>query len=372
MTAPIGSVSRIANAWAKGGLNMAAPMGLKSIRPVRSTLVEPNLTPAPKRVSFEDLKRADDRTTDAIIALFGGDERFEYASAVSTRLTQERDALDADKLSKGIAHSVSRGVLEKYPPVEPVSKINVTGKTADQVADEIITLCGPDDASAGRVIVITGLSGTGKGSTTAKLAAKLPRSMTWSNGNLFRCLTALAVAANGSDGVPLDTLNELNVASWMKCISFVRNPTTAAYDLLVNGYGLSFYCSEAANTLLKAPPVAKALPFVAEVTQGDVIQAAGAALEMLRRDGYNVLVEGRAQTLDYIRSPFRFELVLEDAAVIGRRQVALRCMGSARDKSVYFTIVTKLSSCLWWTRWFSCFISSSFCLVSRVYLCMRV
>lgn len=287
-------------------------------------------------VPFDLLCKADDRTTDAIIRFFAGDKRFEHASTVSTHLTQERDQLDDDKLAKGIALSVSRGVLSADPPVEPVKKISVTGKTADQVSDEIISHCGVTDDSTGRVIIITGLSGTGKGTTTAKLAAKLPRSMTWSNGNMFRCLTALADAARPSDCGDLtpEFLCESNVSSWMKCIDFVRNPTTSAYDLHVNGHGLSFYCSEAANTTLKSPAVAKALPFVAEYTQGDVVKAAGTALDVLRKDGYNVLVEGRAQTLDHIRSPYRFELVLDEPIVIGQRQVALRCMSAAKCKSV--------------------------------------
>ena len=38
-----------------------------------------------------------------------------------------------------------------------------------------------------------GLSGTGKGTTVAKLQSLLPNASCWSNGNIFRALTLLAV-----------------------------------------------------------------------------------------------------------------------------------------------------------------------------------
>ena len=52
------------------------------------------------------------------------------------------------------------------------------------------------------------------------------------------------------------------------------------------------------------------IPTVAEFTQGEVINFAGAATSKLCADGYNVLMEGRAPTLQYVRSPHRFELTL--------------------------------------------------------------
>ena len=83
-----------------------------------------------------------------------------------------------------------------------------------QVAEEIIGQCG--ELAHGLVVVIcgtqpflvfhictgtgahpghictgtercAGLSGTGKGTTVAKLSEKLPNVTCWSNGNVFRC-----------------------------------------------------------------------------------------------------------------------------------------------------------------------------------------
>mmetsp|Transcript_64966 Transcript_64966/g.115148 ORF Transcript_64966/g.115148 Transcript_64966/m.115148 type:complete len:81 (+) Transcript_64966:198-440(+) len=52
----------------------------------------------------------------------------------------------------------------------------------------------------------------------------------------------------------------------------------------------------------------------------------------MRADGMNVLMEGRAQTLDYVRTPHRFELLLSQPLVIGKRRAAQRMMGAAQAK----------------------------------------
>ena len=53
----------------------------------------------------------------------------------------------------------------------PYSKIDVLGKTADEVAQEIITKLGAD--FTGGVLVLVGLSGTGKGTTVVGCTAAL-------------------------------------------------------------------------------------------------------------------------------------------------------------------------------------------------------
>ena len=53
------------------------------------------------------------------------------------------------------------------------------------------------------------------------------------------------------------------------------------------------------------------------------------AAEQMRADGFNVLMEGRAQTLDYVRTPHRFELTLSEPNIIGMRRAAQRMMGEA-------------------------------------------
>ena len=46
-------------------------------------------------------------------------------------------------------------------------------------------------------------------------------------------------------------------------------------------------------------------------------------------DGCNVLIEGREQTLNHVRTVHRFVLTLSDPQIIGRRRAAQRMMGGA-------------------------------------------
>merc|ERR1712032_966633 len=66
--------------------------------------------------------------------------------------------------------------------------------------------------------------------------------------------------------------------------------------------------------------------------QGEVVKFAGAAAEMMRTDGMNVLMEGRAQTLNYVRTPHRFELTLSEPIIIGMRRAAQRMMAKALER----------------------------------------
>ena len=52
-----------------------------------------------------------------------------------------------------------------------------------------------------------------------------------------------------------------------------------------------------------------------------------------------VLLEGREQTVNYVRSPYRFELVLSHPELIGQRRAAQRIMALAmNDPMVAFVV----------------------------------
>ena len=87
--------------------------------------------------------------------------------------------------------------------------------------------------------------------------------------------------------------------------------------------------SEVKNTELKSPKVSKNIPTVAELTQGEVILFAADAVETMGKDGIFVLLEGREQTVNYVRTPHRFTLVLSDESLIGKRRAAQRIMAEA-------------------------------------------
>eukprot|EP00930_Biecheleria_cincta_P093513 TRINITY_DN8392_c0_g1_i1.p1 TRINITY_DN8392_c0_g1~~TRINITY_DN8392_c0_g1_i1.p1 ORF type:complete len:752 (+),score=175.58 TRINITY_DN8392_c0_g1_i1:67-2322(+) len=283
-------------------------------------------TPSPLNMAL--LKVSDDSTSNAIISAFKDDTTFRILSQKETDGILSRDAEDDEKLAAGIAKAVAKGVVEKSPPVEKTCKINVLGKSADVVAAEILRHLG-DAPKTGCVLVLQGLSGTGKGTTVAKLQATLPRAACWSNGNVFRALTLLACAHCDKLGIPLssEVLTAPLLEALMSCLKFGK--FNGEFDINVKGHGYDVLVSEVANTVLKEPRVGKNIPTVAEVTQGEVIKFAAAAAEAMRADGMNVLMEGRAQTLDYIRTPHRFELTLPEPIIIGMRRAAQRMMGSA-------------------------------------------
>jgi len=287
---------------------------------------QPALQPIP--LSKALLEQGDDTTSNAIIATFIADVTFGAFSQKETDAILARDAEDGDKLAAGIKKAVAKGVVEAEPPVEPVCKIDVAGKSADVVSAEMIAKMG-DAPSKGCVLVLQGLSGTGKGTTVAKLQATLPRAVSWSNGNVFRSLTLLAVSYCAAKAIEFNSeaLTPELLAELMKCLEFGK--FNDKFDIRINGIGHDLLVSEVANTTLKEPRVSKAIPTVAELTQGEVIKFAEAAAAAMSADGMNVLMEGRAQTLDYVRTPHRFELTLAQPLVIGQRRAAQRMMASA-------------------------------------------
>jgi hypothetical protein len=63
-----------------------------------------------------------------------------------------------------------------------------------------------------------------------------------------------------------------------------------------------------------------------------VIVFAAQAVEMMTAESnLVVLLEGRAATVNYVRSPYRFELVLSDTTLIGQRRAAQRLMAAAKN-----------------------------------------
>eukprot|EP00908_Phaeocystis_cordata_P014573 Transcript_25680.p1 GENE.Transcript_25680~~Transcript_25680.p1 ORF type:complete len:335 (-),score=172.60 Transcript_25680:168-1172(-) len=286
---------------------------------------------AAKSVSLAVLEAGDDTTTNAIIAAFRSDTTFLALSQSETDDILARDKEDGDKLAAGIELAVKKGVLPAEPPVEPVTKIDVLGKSADAVAAEIIAKLG-EAPSKGCVLVLQGLSGTGKGTTVDKLKAKLPKAVTWSNGNVFRSLTLLAVTRCEKDGKEFSeaVLTADFLAGCMKCLSFGK--IDGKFDTAIKGYGLDLKVSEVANTVLKEPKVGKNIPTVAKMTQGEVVKFAAGAAAAMRADGCNVLVEGREQTLNHVRTEHRFELTLSQPLLIGMRRAAQRMLGAAQKR----------------------------------------
>eukprot|EP00971_Amphidinium_carterae_P118429 2346488-Amphidinium_carterae.1 len=281
------------------------------------------------RLEWQTLKSQGSAASSVISDSLRTDKRFQY---LAERLTNEvilRDMEDEQKLARGIQLAVKKGVLPADVVVEQVRKVDVTNRTVEDVTAEI-TSCLHDAPVRGCVLTLQGLSGTGKGTTIAMLAQQLPRSVSWSNGNVFRCLTLLAVTYSEVNSCPLQEALAPKVLNRL-CGMMELERHGDRFDVKIAGLGIEYRVSEIQNTLLKSHRVARNISSVAEVAQGEVIQFVQSALQEMAATGCSVLVEGREQTLSYIRTPFRFELVLKDKNLIGMRQAALLISAKAYE-----------------------------------------
>lgn len=273
-------------------------------------------------ITMDVLKAQDDKTSTAVIECLKAEPAFAALSKKEMDSIIQRDEEDGEKLQAGVQQAMDKGVLPKDLEPPKYEQIDVLGKTADQVADEIIAKLPKGE---GCVMILVGLSGTGKGTTVDKIKAKVANSSTWSNGNCFRSLTLLAAThceQAGKEGFDPACLTPENLAAWAGMLEFGK--FGEKFDIRVNGLGLDVKVSEVANTLLKEPKVAKNIPTVAEKTQGEVVKFAADAVQKMGASGTVVLLEGREQTLNFIPSPYRFCLMMSDTTVIGQRRAAQR------------------------------------------------
>lgn len=233
--------------------------------------------------------------------------------------------------------AVDGGVLPALASPPEYVMIDVIGKTPDDVCDVIVNHVG-GAAETGCVIVLCGLSGTGKGTTVAKLQERLPNTVTWSNGNVFRALTLLAVTwceqqvrrtvctlrilcicsvvwalalrmhprascplaacapcrvpcrVRGIQGKeefdPELTLTPENLQAFMGMLTFDKFEGT--WDIKISGLGIDTMVAAIKNTELKGPKVSKNIPTVARHTQGQVVGFAADATKKMGEDGLNV------------------------------------------------------------------------------------
>lgn len=294
------------------------------------------------RISRQLLAKQNAETSSALIEQLGTSEAFSFLSLREQEAILKRDQEDSVKLDKGIEFAKAKGVLDKNYVAQPYVSIDVLGKTPSLVADEIIGSVKTDsngESGDGSVIVLCGLSGTGKGTTVKMLKEKLTSDegkqvVCWSNGNIFRSVTLLAVTwceqQEGLGAFDKDrALTKENLETFMGMLTFGKY--NGKYDTHIHGLGLDLYISEVQNTELKSPKVSGNIPTVAEVTQGEVVSFAAGAVDTMGKDGIVVLLEGREQTVDFVRTPHRFTLVLSDESLIGKRRAAQRVMAAALE-----------------------------------------
>jgi|EP00521_Asterionellopsis_glacialis_P008883 cytidylate kinase len=307
--------------------------------------------PSPPQMTLELLKQQNATTSNAILETFASNPSFRQLAEYEGTLTVNRDREDEDKLQVGIDYAKSKGVLDPHYIPEPYVQIDVLGKTPQDVAQLMLDRVNENSdsnssssSSGGSVIVLCGLSGTGKGTTVEvlkhKLIAQQKVPVSWSNGNVFRSVTLLATTwceqqCHDHQFDKDKALTAANLQSFMKMLSFGKFNNNQ-WDIQITGLGYDkVLVSDIQNTLLKSPQVSKHIPTVAQMTQGEVVMfAADAVQQMSAEEGVVVLLEGREQTVNYVRTPLRFTLMLSDESLIGKRRAAQRLMAAALDDIV--------------------------------------
>lgn len=293
-------------------------------------------------LSYAVLTKQDAECSTTLIADLDSNANFVKLSEFEGKLTLDRDMQDGEKLQKGIDFAKEKGIIDPDFVPEEYITIDVLGKVPDEVSDIMLNKIKEKggDQGDGLVIVLCGLSGTGKGTTMEVLRQKLvekekKKVVTWSNGNIFRSATLLAVTwceQNGCDAFDADkALTKENLESFMNMLSFDKY--NDKYDTKIVGLGIDACVSEIQNTELKSSKVSKNIPTVAQSTQGEVIMFASKAIDILSKAGIVVLLEGREQTVNYVRTPHRFTLTLSDATLIGKRRAAQRLAAKALASS---------------------------------------
>jgi len=289
-------------------------------------------------VTYEILKKGDASSTNAIISHLSQNTSFERVSEHEGRLIANRDKEDDEKLQAGIDYAISEGVLDKITP-EPYKDIYVDGKTPIDVCNEMLASLDDDWKSKSLAIVLCGFSGTGKGTTVSCLKKmftnEYKRNVScWSNGNIFRSISLLASTYcknNNVDDVS-DALTTTNISNWMNMLKFTKNSNNE-WDTMISGMGLQYEVQAIQNTLLKSSNISKILPTVAKETQGQVVMYASSAISKMINETQDlvVLLEGRQQTVNYVKSPYRFVLKLKEEGVVGKRRAAQRIMAGVLD-----------------------------------------
>ena len=119
------------------------------------------------------------------------------------------------------------------------------------------------------------------------------------------CVVGACVGVRGQKGIPFsgDVLTPALLKECMGMLEFGK--FNGKYDIKLSGLGLEYYVSEVQTTVLKGAKIGKNIPTVAEKTQGEVVAFASKAVQQMGADGFNVIMEGRAQTLNHVRSPYR-------------------------------------------------------------------
>jgi len=251
--------------------------------------------------------------TRKIIDLLQGMELFEEISHRELELLEQRDQEDSYKLKEGIQIAMDKGVLRELKQKPRWIPLPVDGKLPQEILDEMMNDLSFD--KPGRVIAICGDSGVGKGTLVETLLTAIPDSDKWSNGDIFRIFTYLALQQEADPAEALNRVPEMDFTELSKNIILETDS-----DIQVYLEGKTLPLDSIKNGLLKETAINRSLPSVARYTQGEVIAIVNRYLSINQRK--HLILEGRKETLNHIHADYRIELLLENKEILGKRRAA--------------------------------------------------
>ncbi|MFH1429200.1 MAG: hypothetical protein ABIH39_05595 [Candidatus Margulisiibacteriota bacterium] len=277
--------------------------------------------------SFQNvLEERSFKSTSLIIKLLEANSRFLVIARATAEEVIKRDEDDNAELGLGITESINAGIIKTVLNNPPYTKVLAGLRTPEEIAGEILSKCDLL-AAENNLILLYGASGTGKGTAVAALSSIVPNSIAWSNGSVFRSLAFLAIQWHKEQHIDfnpaslsMDLVNKL-----AKSLSYEKNKEDI-FDIRIHCGDIDYWVGDVKNTILNSAEVSKNTPAVARYAQGVVIYFALEAIGKLKQAGYVVILEGRKATLDCFPGINRFELVLKDPLLIGKRRAAQRIL----------------------------------------------
>jgi len=311
--------------------------------------------PAPPTLTITDqamattrdiLSRTGAEATQLIIDELSSNLDFKKLSWCLARDIAMRDEDDDVNILQGINDAVSKGLIPSQVSNTQPRRVDVDGKSAEEVARMILLHIEDDFIHGQAVMTLQGLSGTGKTTTVTMLKQLLPdNTVVWGNGVVFRSLTLLVLQQARLRESSFE--EELDNADWpMYCSMLTYADHNGRPDLKISGLDLEYWASDIKATLLKDRAVEHNVSRVASKTQAEAFIVFTAAHAWLKSIGYNVIVEGRRQPLDRIETQHKFELTLIDNSVIGKRQAAMRVLQVLREDQEGMKLGEALQACM--------------------------
>lgn len=244
---------------------------------------------------------------------------FSKLSQLELRALLLRDQKDRQTLEAGVEYSITQRHLESLAAIPSYTPIIVDGKSVGTIAEEIVGKIEQDGGLNGNPLIISGLSGVGKGATVNKLREIIPESVVWSNGTIFRLL-----AWHYLQKYPSVKLEEMGDISSVLLGSTEIHINSRQIDILLQDGNGNRVPLSAIQKDLRSTAVEAFVPEIAGVTQGPVINFTNRNITNLATDGFHPIIEGRVPSTHYVgtNNAHRFELVMQDETVLGERRAA--------------------------------------------------